>query len=52
VVGLTSFLYRQVLAGKEMAYFFNEKLSIPQLVCVIMIVIRIVGLKILENEGI
>jgi len=30
--------------------FFNEKLSIPQIVCVLLIVIGIVGLKLLTRE--
>ncbi|WP_026505393.1 DMT family transporter [Butyrivibrio sp. NC3005] len=31
-------------------FFFNEKLSVSQLVCVILIVIGIAGLKILAKE--
>ena len=29
---------------------FNEKLSLPQVICVILIIIGIVGLKMLNNE--
>ncbi len=32
-----------------MAYFF-EKLSVPQVICVILIVVGIAGLKILAKE--
>lgn len=31
-------------------FLFNEKLSIPQIVCVLLIVIGIVGLKLLTRE--
>ena len=31
-------------------FLFNEKLSVPQVVCVILIVIGIAGLKILGKE--
>lgn len=31
-------------------FLFNEKLSIPQIVCVLLIVIGIVGLKLLTKE--
>ncbi len=31
-------------------FLFNEKLSIPQIVCVLLIVIGIVGLKLLARE--
>jgi quaternary ammonium compound-resistance protein SugE len=31
-------------------FLFNEKLSVPQVICVILIVIGIAGLKILGKE--
>ncbi|MBR5953678.1 MAG: hypothetical protein IKZ85_10490 [Pseudobutyrivibrio sp.] len=31
-------------------FLFNEKISIPQIVCVLLIVIGIVGLKLLTRE--